>query len=365
MIIDGDGHFFETEEMFDKYMEPSLRNYRPRLFTDDQGYNFWVVDGQTPYKRPSVQGAGAPGTAAPPGKAIQAARRASVGSQTLTNLKERLEDLDKESIDVQFLYPSFLLHVNAWADGILAMGVCRAYNSWLAAVCRQAPERLKGVGVVALQNSQAAAKELARIKELGMSAVMINGTTGAKRLDHPDHAPFFAEANRLKLPIAVHFSLQFPVVDSLFEHHFPNRVLAGIFPIMAGLTSVLCSGLLDRYENLKFAFLEGGISWIPAHIERMDDHFGNPRYGARDLISHPPSEYLQSGRIFFGCEGNESFLSRVVEEVGENLFIYSSDYPHADRTEGTARYLRERLDIAPAVRQKLLEDNARRFYELP
>ncbi len=45
MIIDGDGHFFETEEMFEKYMEPPLRNYRPRLLSDDQGYNFWVVDG--------------------------------------------------------------------------------------------------------------------------------------------------------------------------------------------------------------------------------------------------------------------------------------------------------------------------------
>jgi len=40
-----------------------------------------------------------------------------------------------------------------------------------------------------------------------MTSVMINGTAGAKRLDHPDHDPFFAEADRLKLPIAVHFSL--------------------------------------------------------------------------------------------------------------------------------------------------------------
>jgi len=46
------------------------------------------------------------------------------------------------------------------------------------------------------------------------------------------------------------------------------------------------------------------------------------------------------------------------------LFIYSSDYPHADRTEGTARYLKERGDISPAIRAKLLEDNARRFYDL-
>jgi predicted TIM-barrel fold metal-dependent hydrolase len=362
MIIDGDGHFFETEEIFDKHMEPALRNYRPRLLTDDQGHNFWVVDGQTPYRRPTIKGAGAPGTAAPPGKALQSARRATPGSQTLTNLKERLEDLDREGIDIQFIYPSFLLHVNAWTDGILAMGVCRAYNTWLAETCRKAPDRLKAVGVVSLQDAEGAAQELIRLRDMGVLAVMINGTAGAKRLDHPDHEPFFAAADRLKMPIAVHFSLQFPVVDKLFEHHFPNRVLAGIMPIMAGLTSVLCSGLLDRYKNLTFGFLEGGISWVPAHVERMDDHFENPRYGARDLINHPPGEYLRSGRIFFGCEGNETFLARVVDEVGEDLFVYSSDYPHADRTEGTAKLLRDRNDLAAPVRKKLLEENARRFY---
>jgi len=158
MIIDGDGHFFETEEMFDKYMESSLRNYRPRLLTDEQGHNFWVVDGQTSYKRPTIKGAGAPGTAAPPGKALQSARRATPGSQTLTNLKERLEDLDREAIDLQFIYPSFLLHANAWPDGILANGVCRAYNTWLNEACSQAPDRLKAVGVVSLMDPLARRK---------------------------------------------------------------------------------------------------------------------------------------------------------------------------------------------------------------
>lgn len=362
MIIDADGHFFETEEMFDKYMEPGLRNYRPRLLADEAGHNFWVVDGQTSYKRPSIKGAGAPGTAAPPGKALQSARRASPGSQTLTNMKERLEDLDREGIDLQYIYPSFLLHVNAWPDGVLAMGVCRAYNTWLIEACNKAPDRLQAVGVVSLADAEGAAKEVERLKNLGVKAVMINGTTGAKRLDHPDHEPFFAAADKFKMPVAVHFSLQFPVVDKLFEHHFPNRVLAGILPIMAGLTSVLCSGMLDRYKNLKFAFLEGGISWVPAHVERMDDHFENPRYGAKDLISQPPSNYLKQGRIFFGCEGNESLLGKIIAEVGEDLFLYSSDYPHADRSEGTATQLRDRSDISAPVRKKLLEDNAKRFY---
>jgi uncharacterized protein len=364
MIIDGDGHFFETEETFEKYMEPGLRNYRPRLLADEQGYNFWVVDGHTSYKRPSIKGAGAPGTAAPPGQALQAARRATPGSQTLTNLKERLDDLDKEEIDLQFIYPSFLLHANVWPDGILANGICRAYNTWLHQACSQAPDRLRAVGVVSLMDPQGAAKEITRLHQLGIMAVMINGTAGARRLDHPEHEIFFAECDRLKMPIAVHFSLQFPFVDQLFEHHFPNRVLAGIFPIMAGLTSVLCSGLLDRYPNLKFAFLEGGISWVPAHVERMDDHFDNPRYGAKDLISYPPSDYLKTGRIFFGCEGNEGNLGRIIEAMGEGLFMFSSDYPHADRTQGTAKILQTRDDIPATTREKVLAQNARRFYGL-
>jgi hypothetical protein len=40
MIIDADGHFFETEEIFERYMEPDLRNYRPRLLSDEDGHNF-------------------------------------------------------------------------------------------------------------------------------------------------------------------------------------------------------------------------------------------------------------------------------------------------------------------------------------
>ena len=362
MIIDADGHLFETEEVFEKYMEPPLRNYRPRLLGDEEGHNFWVVDGSTHYQRPSIPGAGNPGSAAPPGKKLAPARRASVGSQTLSNVKERLQDLDKEGIDVQYLYPSFLLHINSWKDGILGNGVCRAYNTWLAKVCAEAPDRLKGVGLVCLRDPDGAAREVKQIKELGLASVMISGTIGPDRLDHPSHEPFFAEANRLNLPIAVHFSLEFPAVSELFAHFFPNRILAGIFPIMAGFTSVMCTGLMERYPNLRFAFLEGGCNWVAAYVERMDDHFENPRYNARQVISRSPSDALNSGRIFFGCEGNEATLGRIVQELGEDKLLYSSDYPHADRTEGTARFLQERDDLSGSARKKLLEENARRFY---
>ena len=133
-------------------------------------------------------------------------------------------------------------------------------------------------------------------------------------------------------------------------------------PIMAGFTSVICCGMLERYPNLRFAFLEGGCNWVAAHVERMDEHFESPRYNARQLISRSPTEYLNSGRIFFGCEGNEPYLGRVVGEIGEDKLMYSSDYPHADRTEGTARLLTNRGDLSDSAKKKIMEENARRFY---
>lgn len=40
MVIDADGHLFETEAVFEKYMDPGFRAYQPRLITDDEGHSF-------------------------------------------------------------------------------------------------------------------------------------------------------------------------------------------------------------------------------------------------------------------------------------------------------------------------------------
>ena len=162
---------------------------------------------------------------------------------------------------------------------------------------------------------------------------MVNGTVGARALAYPEHEVFFAAADGAALPIAVHFSYEFPGVSDLFAHFFPTRVLAGLFPIMAGFTSVLCTGLMDRYPRLRFAFLEGGCNWVASFVERMDEHYESPVYRAAEVISQRPGELLDSGRIFFGCEGNEPGLGRIIEEIGEDKLLYSSDYPHGDRTE--------------------------------
>jgi len=81
----------------------------------------------------------------------------------------------------------------------------------------------------------------------------------------------------------------------------------------------------------------------------------------KDLISHPPVTILKPVG-YFRLRRQRAALLQDRRRSREDLFMFSSDYPHADRTEGTAeRFAADRDDI-PAHVGKMLDDNARRFY---
>jgi len=371
MIIDGDGHFFETEEIFEKYMEPALRNYRPRLLVDDQGHNFWVVDGQTPYKRPSIKGAGAPGTAAPPGQALQSARRATPGSQTLTNLKERLDDLDRESIDVQFIYPSFLLHVNAWPDGILAMGVCRAYNTWLADYCSYDSKRLHGVCLIPLQDPARAVEELRYAKEkLGLVGIFWRPNKLCGRtLSSPDYFPIYEAAADLGVAICVHEGARTVLEQAGADRYseFGRHIACHPLEQMLASLNFCADGVLEKFPKLKVAYLESGCGWVPFWLERMDEHWEHEGHGQAKTTKEKPSYYFKR-QCWASCEAGEELAPVFIEHVGADYLTIATDYPHSDcigkfpdRTVGD---LTKNARISPEARQKILWDNPLRLYGL-
>jgi predicted TIM-barrel fold metal-dependent hydrolase len=76
------------------------------------------------------------------------------------------------------------------------------------------------------------------------------------------------------------------------------------------------------------------------------------------------TEYLRSGQVYVGCEVEDPLLPHVIGLMGEDHILYGSDIPHADRDRFTVRTLRERSDIRDSAKRKILDDNARRFYNL-
>ena len=117
----------------------------------------------------------------------------------------------------------------------------------------------------------------------------------------------------------------------------------------------------------------GLLSWmLESPVRRADNHartstcWGNSHDSTsiRPRLSHWPLHV----DCLLGDTGSRPAQRRAHHVGRSGLWrlgsTWQSDYPHADRTEGTAQHLNQRDDIPETVRRKLLEDNARRFYNL-
>jgi predicted TIM-barrel fold metal-dependent hydrolase len=97
------------------------------------------------------------------------------------------------------------------------------------------------------------------------------------------------------------------------------------------LTEWLCSGVLARYPDLKLAFSESQIGWVPYILERIDKVYTHEAYAQFPRsITQPPSTYME-GRVFLTFFDDETGI-RNREAIGTNRIAFEVDYPHQDTT---------------------------------
>ena len=162
-----------------------------------------------------------------------------------------------------------------------------------------------------------------------------------------------------------------------FPCEAPVHALGHPFTLMTAFAAVVFNGLLDKYPNVRWGFLEGGVAWVMTVLERFQGSYEAfmPINTRGDLIQLPPGErmrdYLrrqfQSGRLFVGCEGDEPAIVTVAKEIGPNALIFSSDFPHEVNNEICKHEIHEMLeceDLTDADKENILHGNAERFYNL-
>src|SRR5262249_11271969 len=139
---------------------------------------------------------------------------------------KRIEDMDREGIDMVALFPTIGLRFCGVQNGKLAAALCRAYNNWLADYCRPYSGRLFGVGAVAFQEPNLAVVEMNRVTEtLGFKAVFIRpNPLRGRNLDHPDYYPFWETAQALGCPVAVHEGGMMRAIQTIGQDRFDNLV---------------------------------------------------------------------------------------------------------------------------------------------
>src|SRR5205814_10504184 len=132
---------------------------------------------------------------------------------------------------------------------------------------------------------------------------------------------------------------------------------------MASMSDFLFSGVLVRFPELKLAYSEGQIGWLPYALERADTiwkaHSSWTKVDAK--IPEPPSTYYR-GRVF-GCFTNDVHGMTSIADVGEDNVCFETDYPHTDTTWPFVREEVERMTggLTDEQRYKVLRGNAIRM----
>jgi len=239
----------------------------------------------------------------------------------MTQRTKRLADMDVMGVDIQLVSPSPNQY-HYWAPDDLAAELVTIQNEGLAELCAGAPDRLIGLGMVALQHPLLAAEQLRHaVKTLGFKGVEISSTIAGAELSDRKFDPFWAAAEELGAIVFIH-----PMGCSLDERLAPaylsNHVGQPVEHAVA-LSHLIFGGVLDRHQGLKIVAAHGG-GYLPAHLGRADHAWAQRRDA--HTCRHKPSSYLP--RLHFDSLVFEAKdLALLIERAGIGNVVIGTDYP--------------------------------------
>ena len=379
-VFDADAHGSINPRMWE-HLPEQYRARRPRPVTihDGDGLgNFnagWLIEGSLePHALgPGAQQANTPRNVLAEFGATTEREHCSIGSMTLNDPQARLRDMDRMGLDAQMLFPS-TLYAHMTADPGFEAALFRAYNRYLGAQCRQAPKRLTWSGLLPLRDQRQAFEALEEMQRLGARAAVVFGTAGERMLSDPSFLPIWDEFARAQLPLCVHMGMSYPPLAQLGQSIYDGHVIGMSLPAQLAFMAIVGHRMLDRYPDLKVAFLEFGAEWIFYMVSRMDHYlpldrgahpFGLSMPNAAQLPRESIRDYVKSGRIFIAAEADDKMLHNLFELIGEDHVLFSSDFPHGEGRENAALEIIERKDLSETQKQKLLYDNTVRLFGEP
>ncbi|PZC48787.1 MAG: putative metal-dependent hydrolase, TIM-barrel fold [Chloroflexi bacterium] len=291
--------------------------------------------------------------------------------------EEWFQFLSDVNIDATVLYPSQGLGYGRIVSVDWAIAICKAYNDWLYETYMGRSPRFKGMALIPGQDVDAAVEELRRVVEdLGMQGAMLPAKGFDTQVGAKTYWPIYAEADRLGCAIAFHGGSHDMMGMDRLNRYAPIHGIGHPLSVMIAFAGIVFNGVMDRFPNAHYAFLEGGVAWTMMGLERFDrSHETHPEYDpfrqwgpqADEKVSDYIIKHISEGRLFFGIEGDEPLLPHAVKALGEQAFVYSSDFPHEVTTTMCKEEIQEVLDnedLTDSAREAVLHKNSERLYTL-
>ena len=360
VIHDADSHVMETPDWLVRWADPGIRERVPALHlaTTRPGEDRLIERFRQKHADPSY-------------RALDEAEimLRKNWSATGSFLKEdRPRALDLLGFASQLVFNTFLsgffARVEHGDDLALAYGLARAHNRAMIDFC-SVDSRLLATCYVPLADFEQARSMAAEALAMGAAALLV--PSRCPRGHSPSHValdPVWAQAQEAGVPVVLHVGGGGPLLSpDYFANGLPPEkdfhggeenfrsvdYMAIPHPPMQTLATWILDGVLERFPRLMIGVIEQGASWLPGWMRQLEsalDAFGRHEQRLQRL-SLRPSEYVR--RQLRVTPYPTEDVGWIVENAGEEVCLFSSDYPHVEggrnplkRFEATTARLSER-----------------------
>jgi predicted TIM-barrel fold metal-dependent hydrolase len=291
--------------------------------------------------------------------------------------EDRGRALDLLGFSSQLLFNTFhnrrLYDWEHSGDRDLAYGAARAHNRGMLEFCA-ADARLLPTCYVPLVDFDRAASMAAEAIEAGAAALLV--ASGCPAGHSPSHVALdrvWAQAQEAGLPVVFHVGGTGDLIP--FDYFRNGRPIPPDFhggeenfrsvdymaiphPPIQTLATMIFDGVLERFPDLRFGVIEQGAAWVPSWMRQMEsavEAFGRHEERLRALTLRP-SEYVRR-QVRVTPYPTED-VGWIIRESGDEVCMFSSDYPHVEGGRRPIERFEASLGDAPdEVRRRFYADN--------
>ncbi|MDG2005548.1 MAG: amidohydrolase family protein [Novosphingobium sp.] len=219
-------------------------------------------------------------------------------------------------------------------DKELGLACIQAYNDWMIDdwCGGEGKGRLIPLILLPLWDPLLCAEEVRRCAAKG--AIAASFLENPYELDLPSlytgaWDPLFQACDETRTNLSMHIGSSPKIPTTSEDAPYMMTSIIMFIDSMTSALDFLLAGVFERFPNLKIAYSEGQIGWLPYAVRRADKV-----WAARDKEGHgyqrtpnPPSSYVK-GHVY-GCifDDDTALLSRDL--IGMSQIMMEVDYPHS------------------------------------
>src|SRR5689334_19763782 len=267
ILVSVDDHVVEPADLFEHHVPAKYADRAPRVVTRDDGIEQWEFQGVT---------AGSMGL-----NAVVTWPKEEWGFDPTSfaemrpgayDIHERVADMNRNGVLASMCFPSFAGFAASFfesaPDKDLSLIMLKAYNDWhIDEWAASYPGRFIPLALAPVWDPKAMVDEIRRVARKGCHAIAmpelphLQGLPSYHDMDY--WGPAFQAAAEERVVWCLHIGLGFAAINSAPGAPIDNFIILATQISTIACQDLLWGGAMMNYPDLKIAWSEAGIGWIP------------------------------------------------------------------------------------------------------